>query len=129
MRASDAEYDGTIPKGPRIQVPGLGPKKNQTKKQTSPGSVINSRPRANSGFGRARPQPQEARTNRVQESQEGRPVTLRTLAEQRPLPTAGLHPWKPVKAGRAKLLLLGKKGSRPTELLQLAPPSRSEPIP
>lgn len=35
----------------------------------------------------------------------------------------------PVKDGRAELLLLGKKRSRPTELLELAPPSRSELIP
>lgn len=51
------------PVGYRIQVSGFGPK--QTNKQPSPSSVTNSRPQANSGFGRAWPRPQEARANQV----------------------------------------------------------------
>lgn len=109
----------------------LRQRKQQKQEQSinSPSSVRNSRPRANSGLGRAWPHSQEAWTNRVGELwQGGGQLFPQTQVEKHQLPQLGSALGPRVKAVRAKLPLLGKKTELTLERFEPAPPKRSQPI-
>lgn len=108
MGASDAERDRTIPWGTEYKCQDSG---QNNKRKTNPSSVSNSRPRANSGFGRAWPRPREARANRVGGFKKGRAQLSGHWRSHRQVPQMGSVLGQRAKDARVKLLLLGKRRS------------------